>query len=56
MINFLDKALEKVRAIKQSGLTIYDEVEIGDKKLWLTTAKLQEFLNSHLTGMNLQGL
>jgi hypothetical protein len=56
MTNHLNNGLEKVNLIKQSGYTIYDEIEIGDKNYWLTALELQEVLNSKLTGMNLLGL
>ena len=56
MNNHLHAALKKVKNITQSSLTIYDAIEVGDNKIWLTAVELQEILNAALVGMNLQGL
>jgi hypothetical protein len=45
-----------VRAIRQSGLTIYDRIEIGDPKLWVPAQDLEALLNRSLKGFSLQGL
>lgn len=49
-------AFDKVDLIKKSGLTIYDQIEIGDPELWLTAPNLQEILDSCLSGISLKGL
>lgn len=45
-----------VEAIRQSGLTIYDHIEIGDPKLWIPTPELETLLNDSLSGISLAGL
>lgn len=45
-----------VEAIRRSGLTIYDSIEIGDPELWIPTLKLEELLNAKITGTSLGGL
>lgn len=45
-----------VRAIKQSGLTIYDPIVVGDVDLWIPTPELEDLLNSGLLGQSLAGL
>ncbi len=52
----LNKAINKVKNIAESQLTIYDEIAVGDKQLWLTSEELEELLNSKITGISLQGL
>lgn len=43
-------------AIRRSGLTIYDPIEIGDPELWIPTPKLEKLLNAKITGISLGGL
>lgn len=45
-----------VAAIRASGLTIYDEIKIGDPKLWIPTTELETLLDSGLRGISLAGL
>ena len=45
-----------VEAIRNSGLSIYDPVEIGDPKLWVPTPELELLLNAALFGVSLAGL
>ena len=45
-----------VEAIRQSGLTIYDPIKIGDPKLWLPTQVLEAALDAGLTDISLAGL
>jgi len=39
-----------VEAIRQSGLSIYDPIEIGDSDLWIPTNALEALLNNDLRG------
>lgn len=43
-------------AIRQSGLTIYDIVQVGDPDLWIPTLDLEELLNAGLVGISLEEL
>jgi hypothetical protein len=45
-----------VAAIRESGLSIYDKIEIGDQDLWIPTTALEHILNGALTGISLAGL
>jgi hypothetical protein len=45
-----------VGAISESGLTIYDPIEIGDPHLWIPTPELQALLDAALRGTSLAGL
>lgn len=56
MKDYLESALLKIKEIKKSDLTIYDEIEVGSKKYWLTSQELQAILNDKLVGLNLVGL
>ncbi len=47
---------EYVRNIRQSGLTIYDPIAIGDVRLWIPTPELESLLDKGLRGMSLEGL
>jgi hypothetical protein len=44
-----------VEAISQSGLSIYDSIEIGDPELWIPTGELESLLNERLVGISLAG-
>lgn len=46
----------KIDNIKKNGLSIYDEVLIDDKDLWLTNTELELVLNDKMVGLNLDGL
>jgi hypothetical protein len=45
-----------IAAIRQSGLSIYDHIEIGDPELWIPATELEFLLNEGLTRMSLAGL
>ena len=45
-----------VEAIRDSGLTIYDHIEIGDPALWVPIRELEDILNAAITGASLEGL
>lgn len=44
-----------VAAIRKSGLSIYDPIEIGDPDLWIPTPELESLLNEGLVGVSLAG-
>ena len=50
------RAKRYVEAIRRSGLSIYDHIEIGDPDLWIPTPKLEELLNMTMSGISLAGL
>ncbi|AVW93036.1 restriction endonuclease [Celeribacter baekdonensis] len=45
-----------VKSIADSGLTIYDHIEIGDPELWVPTPELEAILDERLRGISLAGL
>ena len=45
-----------VEAVRQSGLSIYDPIEMGDPELWIPTPDLEQLLNAAMTGISLAGL
>lgn len=45
-----------IEAIRNSGLSIYDPIDIGDPELWIPTSELEEILNLALKGVSLAGL
>jgi hypothetical protein len=45
-----------VDAIRHSGLTIYDQITIGDPLLWIPTPELEFILDTSLRGVALGGL
>jgi hypothetical protein len=47
---------EYVHAISESGLSIYDPIEIGDPELWIPSPELELLLDQALRGTSLQGL
>ena len=49
------KPARYVAAIRASGLTIYDAVEIGSR-LWIPSPELESILDAGLRGMDLDGL
>ena len=44
-----------VRAIRQSGLSIYDHIEVDDPNLWIPTPELERLLNAAMVGVTLAG-
>jgi len=45
-----------IKNISQSGLSVYDPIEIGHPNLWLPSNYLQEILEMGLNGLSLTGL
>lgn len=45
-----------VRAIRESGLSIYDPVTVGDPDLWIPAPELEMLLGERLTGRSVAGL
>ena|SRR6266566_138290 len=45
-----------VEAIRRSGLSIYDRIEIGDTALWVPAPELECLLDDGLRGVSLAGL
>lgn len=45
-----------VTAIRQSGLSIYDPVQVGDSELWIPTPELQTLLDEGMRNISLAGL
>ena len=45
-----------VEAIRRSGLSIYDAIEIGDPELWIPTPELEQLLNAAMSGISLARL
>ena len=52
-MNYLKSALNKVRNISKSELSIYDNIEVGDNDFWLISQELEAILNEKLNGLNL---
>ena len=51
-----DNPTRYVEAIRKSGLSIYDAVEVGDAHLWIPTPELEQILDTALRGTSLTGL
>lgn len=51
-----ENARRYVEAIRLSGMSIYDHVDVGDPELWIPTAELEVVLNEGLVGTSLSGL
>ena len=49
-------AARYVEAIRRSGLSIYEPIEIGDPELWIPTPELEQLLNGAMAGVSLAGL
>ena len=49
------KPARYVAAIRASGLTVYDAIEVGSR-LWLPSPELESVLDTGLRGMDLAGL
>lgn len=45
-----------VEAIRRSGLSIYEPIEIGDPKLWIPRPELEQLLDGAMVGVSLAGL
>lgn len=45
-----------VEAIRRSGFTIYDPIDMGDPELWIPTPDLEYLLDQGLRGVSLEGL
>lgn len=45
-----------IRKIQQSGISIYDPIEIGDPDFWIPTPELEMLLNRKLVGVSLARL
>ena len=45
-----------VEAIRRSGLSIYEPVDIGDPDLWIPRPELEQLLNAAMAGVSLAGL
>ena len=50
------KTNKYIQAISNSGLTIYDAIEVGDPNLWIPSEELENILNASLHGISLDGL
>ncbi len=44
-----------IKAIQESGLSIYDSIEVGDPELWIPTPKLEKLLDAAMKGISLTG-
>ena len=51
-----NRLTEYVDSIRQSGLTIYDRIEIGDPELWIPALELEQILNNAVVGQSFAGL
>ena len=51
-----DRPEQYVETIRNSGLTIYDSIDIGDPALWIPTPDLELLLNKGLVGVSLANL
>ncbi|WP_422010401.1 hypothetical protein [Reyranella sp.] len=45
-----------IEALRKSGLSIYDGIEIGDPTLWIPSPELESILDSALRNLSLEGL
>lgn len=45
-----------VHAIRESGLTIYDPIAVGDVDFWIPSPELETLLNDGMRGLSLAGL
>ncbi len=56
-VNLIEQeGAQRVKNITASGLTIYDQIEIGDSDLWIPSRHLEVILNKGLEGLNLGSL
>lgn len=52
----ISESADFAKAISDSGLTIYDAIEIGDPKLWVPALAIESMLQQKLQGVSLAGL
>ncbi len=52
----IKSAVDFVKQISQSGLSIYDPIEVGHSKLWIPSPELELLINKELLGRSLGGL
>ncbi|MDN4095316.1 hypothetical protein QYF48_21225 [Brevibacillus agri] len=52
----LENAQRLTKNISKSGLSIYDEIPIGDPDLWIPSQELELLLNEELSGLELGSL
>ena len=45
-----------VGMIRDSGLSIYDRIQVGDNNLWIPTPELENILDAAMKGISLAGL
>lgn len=55
MGNDSKSAEQYIEAIRESGLSIYDDIEVGDENLWIPLDILEHLLNEGLVGVSLGG-
>ena len=51
-----NRLAEYVNSIRQSRLSIYDRIEIGDPELWIPALELEQILNYTIVGRSFAGL
>lgn len=51
-----EEMIDYVENIRQSGISIYDPIEIGDPSLWIPSKPLEQILSDGLIGSSLHGL
>ena len=51
-----ERAQRYVDAIRDSGLSIYDPIDMGTPTLWIPTSDLEDLLNEGLAGVQLPEL
>lgn len=56
MINSIPNRNSFVEAIRDSGLTIYDKVQVGDPLLWIPAPELERLLDDGLHDLSVAGL
>jgi hypothetical protein len=56
MVKTKNEVIDYVENIRQSGLSIYDGIDIEDQNLWIPSTKLENILNESLIGSSLAGL
>lgn len=56
MVQINDGTEKYAKALRQSGLSIYDRIEISESELWIPTPILEHLLNSAMRGITLEGL
>ena len=56
MTGELNDGERRVHAITTSGLSIYDDIPVGNEELWIPQFELEALLNARLAGIPLAGL